>query len=397
MAFYRFPSPIELSYIAEDTPTFSPFVNQYCVEGVGDLSVADLQAAMNKVAASIPELRLVMRGFLKWRYWDDAGPLPRVYSVDAAGWDGKSSDGAPVSGSPMDVRKGPLFEAVFLEGTPRRILFRSHHACTDGMGMLYIMECIFKELRGEPFVLPSSRKTDWDVVLQEGHVEKQVKLNNAKPVFRNLQAPTELGYHWKRIHFKGSGSGITGKVMSVLADMADAASHDHDGRFLIRVPADLRRYLPKGEFTAANCTSALDLEPGEVRGAKKMQALLIQSMRNKQDLGLINERFKWAFWLPLALMRPSEKARLANLARNRFLYSVTVTNMGEVPLERYSCPRFVCNSAFGIPIPLRTPMTVAFFLDKDGVWFSIGMPSAVGTRADLDRVADEIVARLGAI
>lgn len=394
MAFYRYPSPVELSYIAEDTPETSPFVNQFVIEGVGDITVSDLQAAVHRVAEFMPEIRLVMRGVLKWRYWDDGGPLPRVYAVDASHWDGQSSDNAPVLGAPMNVRKGPLCEVVLLEGEPLRILFRTHHACTDGLGTLYLMESVFKVLRGEPVEPPNSRKTDWDVVQQEGHVEKQVKLGNAKPIFRNFSAPTARGYHWKRMRIPGSPSGITGKVMSVLADMAN---NGDDGRFLIRVPSDLRRYLPKDEFTASNCAAAMDIEPEDVRGHKKMQHLLIQNMRNRQDLALLQPSFRWALRLPFFILRPKEKARLRMLARNRFVYSVMLTNLGEISPEKYCTSTFEFTGGFGVPIPLRAPMTVGFCYFNKMLWLSIGMPSAVGTREDLDRVSDEIVQRLSAL
>lgn len=394
MAFYRYPSPVELTYIAEDTPETSPFVNQFVVEGEGDLTVAELQAAVDKVAAVVPDCRLVMKGFLKWRYWDDCGPPPRVYEVDASRWDGHSSDNAPVMGSPIDVRKGPLCEVVLLRGTPLRILFRTHHGCMDGVSTVYLMDCVFKALRGEPIEPPTSRITDWDLVQKEGFVEKQVKLGNAKPVFRNPSASTARGYHWKRVSFEGNPSGITGKLMTVLAEMAN---NGDDGRLIVRIPADLRRYLPKGEVVATNCVAVLDIELDEVLSPKKMQHLVIQSMRNRQDLALFAPTFRWALRVPLFLLKPKEKARLQALQRNRFIYSVMLTNIGEIHPERYSCATFRGTGGFGVPIPLRTPLTVGFYYFGNTIGLSVGMPSAVGTREDLDRVADEIVQRLTAL
>lgn len=395
MAFYRRPSPLELTYIAADTPSYSPYINQFCVEGTGDLDLPTLQATVTKVASFFVEIRMVLKGHLKWRYWDDAGVQPRVYAVNASGWDGQSNIGAPVLGSPMNVRTGPVCEVVLLEGQPKRILFRTHHACTDGSGTLYFMDAVFRLLRGETVEPPNSRKTEWDVVQQIGHQEKQTKLGNAKPVFRNQTLPLDIGCIWKRIHFSGSASGITGKVMSVLADMANTGEGE---RFLMRVPSDLRRYLDDGEFTASNCSSAFDLEPGAERAPKKMQHMLINAMRNKQDIALIHPNARYLQWFPIRMLKTPEKLRKQIYDNNKFPYSVALTNMGEIPMQRFSCPQFICTNAFGVNIPLPlAPLSVSFFFCNTGVWFSIGMPRAAGTQQDLDNVASEIVSRLHAL
>lgn len=392
MAFYRRPSPLELTYIAADTPTYSPYVNQFCAEGEGDLDLATLQSAVLKVAAFFVEIRMTLKGYLKWRYWDDNGSLPRVYSVDASRWDGLSNEGAPVLGSPMDVRKGPVCEVVLLEGSPRRILFRTHHACTDGAGTLYLMNTVFKILRGETPAPPNSRKTEWDVVQKEGHQEKLVRLGNSKPVFRNTLIPFENGCMWKRLNYTGSSSNITGKVLSVLADMASLQPGE---RFVVRIPADLRRYLPEGEFTGSNCSSALDLEIEQESSPKKMQHTIISAMRNKQDLALIHPNARHLSWFPLKMLVTPEKARKQIFESNRFPYSAIVTNMGEIPVVNFSCPGFHCTNAFGVNIPLPlAPLSVSFYYSKAGGWFSIGMPRAVGTQKDLDNIGEEILRRL---
>lgn len=396
MAFYRRPSPLELTYIAADTPTYSPYVNQFCAEGDGDLDLASLEKAVHTVAGFFVEIRMVLKGYLKWRYWDDQGTLPRVYSVDAAQWDGNTNIDAPVVGSPMNVRKGPVCEVVLIKGAPTRILFRTHHACTDGAGTLYLMDSVFKVLRGELPTPPNSRLTEWDVVQQQGNQEKQTKLGNCKPPFRNLDAPLDQGCLWHRIHFTGSPSAITGKVVSVLADLAAPKEGE---RFIVRVPADLRRYLPKGEFTGSNCSSALDIEIGTERSPKRMQHAIIGAMRAKQDIALIHPNARYLSYFPLKMLKTPEKLRRQIYASNRFPYSAIVTNMGEIPMATFSCPpRFQAHSAFGVNIALPlAPLSISFFHCETGVWMCVGMPRAVGTQEDLARLCSEITRRLYAL
>lgn len=396
MAFYRRPSPIELTYIAADTPTYSPYVNQFCAEGDGDLDLASLQKAVAAVAEFFVEIRMVLKGYLKWRYWDDEGTSPRVYSVDASQWNGHTSEGVPVVGSPMNVCKGPVCEVILFEGSPKRILFRTHHACTDGAGTLYLMDSVFKVLRGEKPEPPTSRLTEWDVVQREGHQDKLTRLGNCKPVFRNNSVPPDSGCIWQRFHFAGNVSGITGKVISVLADMAAA---DANERFVVRIPADLRRYLPKGEFTGSNCSSALDLEIGQERSPKKIQHAIIGAMRGKQDIALLHPNARFLRYFPLRMLKTPEKLRKQVYASNRFPYSAIVTNMGEIPMATFSCPpRFQATSAFGVNIALPlAPFSISFSHCESGVWGSIGIPRAVGTQEDLSRLCDEVLRRLHAM
>lgn len=396
MAFYRRPSPIELTYIAADTRTYSPYVNQFCAEGEGDLDLESLQRAVTEVAGFFVEIRMVLKGYLKWRYWDDEGTPPRVYAIDAPEWNGMTSEGVPVVGSPMNVRKGPVCEVILINGSPKRILFRTHHACTDGAGTLYLMDAVFKVLRGERPQPPNSRLTEWDVVQREGHQEKLTRLGASKPVFRNVSAPLDHGCIWQRFHFAGNVSGITGKVISILADMAAA---DANERFVVRIPADLRRYLPKGEFTGSNCSSALDLEIGQEHSPRKIQHAIIGAMRGKQDIALLHPNARFLRYFPLRMLKTPEKLRKQIYADNRFPYSAIVTNMGEIPMATFSCPpRFQASSAFGVNIALPlAPFSISFFHCETGVWGSIGIPRAVGTQEDLARLCEEVLRRLHAM
>lgn len=392
MAFYRRPSPLELTYLAADTPTYSPYVNQFFAEGVGDLDLQSLAKAVETVAAVMIEIRMKLKGHWRWRYWDSAGPLPHVYSVNAANWDGLSNEGAPIIGAPMNVRSGPVCEIVLLEGNPKRVLFRTHHACTDGAGTLFLMNQVFKVLRGEVPDAPNSCSTEWDVAQQEGPCEKKTPLGSCKPIFRNTQIPPIQGCIWKRVLYKGNASGITGKVMSVLASIASPAE---DERLVFRIPADLRRYLPKGQFTASNCSSALDIEIGEDRTPRRLQQAIVTAMRTKQDIALIHPNARFLHWFPLRYLATPEKYRRKAYQENQFPYSCVITNVGVVPLESLSCAQFKCTGAYGVNIPLPlASLSVSFSLCKEGVWISIGIPRAIGTSTDLDKISADIIMKL---
>jgi NRPS condensation-like uncharacterized protein len=295
----------------------------------------------------------------------------------------------------MNVRTGPVCEVVLIEGDMKRILFRTHHACMDGAGILYFLKSVFAELRGETPPPPNSRLTDWDVVEQVGFQQKQVKIGNARPAIRNPDIPLETGCIWRRMRFTGSHAGLTGKVISIVADMVKPSP---DERFIVRVPADLRRYLPADQFTASNCSSAIDLEIGPDHSPKKIQHALIGALRAKQDIAQAHPNFRYIHYFPIKALRLKEKQRLKFYANNRFPYSAIVTNMGGVSLEHHSCPSFKCVNLFGINIPLPlASLSVSFGHYNDEVSFSVGIPRSIGTPSDLDRICDELLARLQAL
>lgn len=392
MAFYRRPSPLELTYIAADKPDYSPYVNQYFAEGEGDLDLASLKKAVAAAAAVVPETRLALKGHWGFRYWDDAGPLPQVSSIDASQWDGLSGTEAPILGARINVWTGPVCEVVLMEGTPRRILFRTHHACTDGAGTLFFMRQVFRFLRGEPLETPNSRITEWEVAQQEGPVEKTVKSGNCRPVFKNMALSYEGGCIWRRFLFPSKPAGIGGKIMSIVTALAKAQDIE---KVLFRVPSNLRRYLPKEEFTASNCTGILDIDAAEAKTPQKMQQLIIGAMRNKQDLAMIKPATKWFHWLPFSMLRTNDRFNKAVHEKGVYSSTCMTTNMGMVDYREYECEQFKSVGMFGVPIPLElTPLYISFFQSEQGTWIHLGIPRSLGNEEDLRKLQATITERL---
>lgn len=395
MAFYRKPSPLELTYIAQDTPTKSPFVNQYFTEGEGDLSLEELKNAVNKVAEVVPESHLVLKGHWGFRYWDDAGLPPCVRQEKSVDWNAASWLGLERYETPMDPRKGPLVEVILMEGSLRRIMFRTHHAVMDGAGTIFFIQQVFRVLRGESIVKPNKNTTEWDVVLKEGPVAKQVVTGLCRPVYANKEKGFEPGAIWKRYFYPKRPAGIGGKVMAVVASWADEVGVD---KLIFRVPADLRRYLPKDQITVSNCTSMLDINPADVRSPQKLQQLIIAAMRNKQDIAWINPLNKWIPWVPMRMLRSNEKIMRSIHERGTYGFNCMTTNMGQFDFTVYSCPQFRCVGVFGVPIPLElVPLYISFFQTDAGTSFLVCMPCAIADDSDLDKVFDRIRVGLDAI
>jgi hypothetical protein len=114
---------------------FGPYVNQAVVEGKGNIDFELLKAAIEKASEANPGSRLVLKGNLRGCYWLDSGESPKIRKISAE-WDGLGPDNAPFLCDPLPYT-GPTCEAIYLEGTIPRIIFRSNHSVMDGIGTLH--------------------------------------------------------------------------------------------------------------------------------------------------------------------------------------------------------------------------------------------------------------------
>jgi hypothetical protein len=388
MAFYRKPSPLELTYLAQDSTDRSPFVNQYVIEGDGPLTLGELTAAVHHAAAAVPEARLRLRGHWAFRAWHDDGALPAVREVDATDWDGMSGSAAPFLGGPMNVRRGPVCEVVLLRGAPLRILFRTHHACMDGAGTLFFIRQVFTALGGEAPGSPTCKDTEWDVARRFDDVPRQVTLGGCPTPWKATLPAWTPGCHWRRFLYPGRPNAMGGKILAVINALAQ---EQQAPKVVIRMPADLRRYLEDGQFTASNCSAALDIDITGEHSPKKLQQMIISSMRQQQDLASILPAARQLHWFPLRLLRASDAVKQQLHGAGHYNYSATVTNLGKLDTSQFSAPCFTCTGMFGVPIPLElTPLTVAFIQYEEQTAIHVSIPAALGTPEDLQALSQRI-------
>jgi hypothetical protein len=179
-----------------------------------------------------------------------------------------------------------------------------------------------------------------------------------------------------------------GKVLAVINALAQEASAS---RVVIRMPADLRRYLDDGEFTASNCSAALDIDITGEHSPKKLQQMIITSMRQQQDLASIIPAASQLHWFPLRLLRASDGVKARLHSAGTYNYSATVTNLGKLDPAQFSAPSFECIGLFGVPIALElTPITIAFIQYEAHTAIHVSIPAALGTEQDLADLCDRI-------
>ena len=395
MSFYRTPSPLEFSYIGTDVAPVSSFVNQFFACGTGTIDKNKLADALRQALAVNPGIRLRLKGFWGWRYWDDQGFDPLVEEIDAPDWDGMSSEHCPRIGQYIDLRTDPLVQASIIH-TPQNVylLFRTHHAITDGRGTIHFLADAFRIMRGEQPLGSSSRLTEWDIAMREARPPRPVVEGNCLPVTSFSARPEERGCRWRRFVWDGDKNKLTAKIMQAIAQLA--WENNGDGKILIRIPADLRRYMKEEEgFTVANCSGALDFELNQEQTLNQIRSMLVKAMRNKEDLSPFAENQKYARWLPPSMFRPNPKFLQQAHEKQRYRQTAIITNLGDVDMAPFTLDSYKPKELFGIPIPLENrPLYVGTASQGDETGVMVGIPKALATDAELQTFCEKLGQKL---
>ena len=398
MSFYRKPSPLEITYAGPDTEETSPFVNQFFIEGEGELVISDWEKAVQLAAEANPGSRLRLKGFWGWKYWDDKGPVPKVYELETD-WDGASSDGAPVLGSPVSIRKGPTAEIHLMKTAIPRVLFRTHHSITDGKGAVHWMQEVFRALRGEPLEGSTGTYNEWDIVKGKEYPPRSIVEGGCAPVLARSENPSVRGCRWTRLTLAGKHTKILGKLIVAITRIT-RRQHGEDAKVIFRVPSDLRRYMQDNPaFSMANNTGTIDMEIAPELTATDIQKKVVRAMRTKEDLSVFPQNMYLANWLPISLFRFRPELIEKKHAECNYRMTGIISFLGDMDMSDFSYDKFTGKSFYGVPIPLEDrSVTVGFTLNPhNGLDAVVSVPKALATQAELDQLCSDIKAELATL
>ena len=364
-----------------------PGMNQFICEGDGVFDVEKWQSAVNVASAANPGSRIILKGHLNRSRWVDSGLNPPVMEVDGSGWDGMSPEGAPFIEKQVDLRKGPVSEVLLVRGNPMRILFRTHHAVMDGMGLLTWMEDVFRVLRGEEPIGSTATVTDTELA-------RSVQKEYRKAFPRDSIVPTgnpesyKRGVTWKRIIIPGSYKNILGQVV-VLS--AREAWKYQEGPVRFAIPVDIR-FRRKGLRSTANLAIAIYVEVKKDSSPESVTADIHKQVMEKRDC-MIDRFDPLLRFLPMRLLVKRGNAMINR--RNRtgvFGSSGLISNMGRPPMEVYSGGGFNTRLIWGIPPSIENiPFLIGMATRPGEVTLSLAVPHALAGDGRLDAVLDSII------
>jgi NRPS condensation-like uncharacterized protein len=404
----RLLSGLERTWLAADRIN-PPFVNQLVLEGTGQLSEEALKAAVALASVAIPGLRVRLKRALGWSYWDADGPLPSVRSVDGQRWDGCSPKGAPFLEEALSTQ-GPVAEILLVQGSPFRMVVRTHHAVCDGRGAMLFVNGIFQALRGEAITpIGFGPQTDTDLARQIIALPPEKRRRGVQPPIKILPGPPNppadrtaptgkahifsMGTTWARIRIPGRFPQLLPRLIRTLAILTRERS---ETPLRIAIPVDLRPWKPE-VLSTANLTGILHLDLARLpHGSEALDCLEVALEEGKNQAAAVPIFAHKLRNVPLAWMaRAGRNAALQQLRSGAYPVSATLSNLGKQDMAAWSDKGFICRRAFWIP-PGNPgmPLFLAASGDNEGIDLCASMPIGLADENRLDRLLADLRADL---
>lgn len=367
-----------------------PFTNNMILEGHGTIDFQQLKSAVEAASEANPGSRLVLRGVLNNARWVDSGKCPRVREVDGSGWPGFSSEGAPYLLEPhAPVMEGPLGDVILIHGNPLRLSFRTHHAIMDGRGTMLWVEDIFRALRNETIIGSHSTLTDMDIPMP---FRNDSKISNANECVSPTgpSAGKERGIIWIRRQIEGRFRNLVAQVAVLTA--AAARTHSN-GKVIFNVPVDRR--TAEMPLSTANLSIGMNIEvpPGTLPDALADE-IKKQVNNPGRNMGFLLRRL-YPFISTEIIVLALKSAGNRMLASNRYPMSGVISNLGKIPLERFTGGGFQAETSFLIPLNAGfIPLFFTLSGGRDVVEIILGMPQVLANSGRIEALMEHVVSGL---
>jgi hypothetical protein len=345
-----------------------PFLNQLVLEGHGALDARAWGEALERASAAWPGLSVRAAGWLHGAHWA-AGAAPRLRQADGSPWDGQGSAGAPWLAERLDPWSGPVAEVLLLHGPTPRVAVRTQHAAVDGRGTLGFALDLTRALRGEPLAGgPLGPERDLDLRPPR----------SARPSRTSL-VPGLLGTDghawpvtWQRARHAGACAGLLPRTLLALRAWMEASQGLGGERFLASIPVDLR---PAGEPVAcANLSGVAEVEVPAGASSAQLRAALDAALPEAGAILRVGEGLRG---IPVALLAWfSRQGARRRVRSGRSDATVTVSNLGRVPLERLGGAGFTPTR--NLWVPPGSPGNAAFLTmagDSEGAELCLAAPA----------------------
>ncbi|MEV4559183.1 hypothetical protein AB0K51_19650 [Kitasatospora sp. NPDC049285] len=321
-------SPIERGYL-NAAATGTPQLIQMVIEGVGRIGLDELTDAVRQATAVSPGLAVRRRG-AAWRAGDE---LPPVVELPAgAGLD------HPFFHRDLDVVAGPVCEVGLANGPVTRLVVRASHIVTDGRGLRYWIEDLFRALRGEPVV-------GADATVDDAHFRAAAAPVPAAPAPARVpghpailgQGPADGTALWLRRSVRATPSAVTARVGAAISRHLAADS----GRLII--PVDLRRH-DRTVRSTANLTSQLVLDLHHEDRWNRLHSQLLAAMLRKREVAVLDRDFLRSNPFANSLREAQE------LDGSRFPCTAILTDHGRIDTDLYRTERFHPTEYYTLPM-----------------------------------------------
>lgn len=368
-----------------------PRCQGFFIRGENSLAPEQWRRALDQVAAANPAARLRLTGKLWWTRWKSDGPPPRLRIIDDCDWDTRSQRGAEfINATPLCLKRGPNIELVVarLRDGSSLLILRCHHAVTDGIGSMHLLQELFRALRGEPLLGSNASYSDVDLMLSVG--ARHSTSRHIKTTWLTGEpAGDAMGDEWRRISLGAPGKNLLARTAAAMAEFAHQRS---ELPALFAVPVNLRRHVP-GLLSPGNFSNMLfvrlDRGEGTEQFTRRLKEMLAQRMETVYPRILDLFRMLPFSWFDRMLSRTPK-----NYRTKPALETAVISNLGRWDAAEFSCPGFRADHSWVLPLSGSAFSTLMCMGDR--VEMTLNLPRVLSGDGRFDALEAHLRERLSA-
>lgn len=370
------------------------FNAELVVEGEGEISLEQLQAAVAQASAANPGMRVRLRGVMGLSRWVDSGLTPEVREISAAEWEGYSSQGAEFLEERFRPLQGGQVAHVLLvrgdaaQGRPARMVFRALHAAVDGKGLAHWTLDILRAMRGD--ALEGSHNTMTDIAFARSVARSKgivpqpsapgAPMKSILPLSPDNGSP--FRFEWRCTKFDRNISNPMPKILHFLKGQAE-------GDILMTVPVDYRS-LRGAEAGTGNLTGYIHIPINGEDSPKSIMGKLSEGIKNHRDCSIGVLPFWRLHWIPLWLISRFVRKNLDQIlySENSSMPNGGISALGMTPEEDISFPGFRGMGAYGLATVGRLYVSVTNF--PKATYIMLAAPARFNGDKQLDKLAERL-------
>lgn len=338
----------------------------FVIEGRVTTEPIDWPAALDRVVAVNPGMRLRIVGQRQNARWVSDGPPPNFRKVEQCAWDGRSDHGADfIYETTLSLENGPTSELIVAGQGQVKIIFRALHAVMDGIGIMHVFQELFRALRGEPLVGTNAAFSDSALMRSVPAVPYKLKGFSA-PTLTGHAHGNQRGGTWQRMTLAGPQMNLLPRIALAVAEFSRLHG---EGLVRVAIPVNLRRHVPNLHSTS-NFASMLyiDVKPADdiVSIKNRMNSMLKKNIETNHPKILEVIRYFPLGWLDRFVSRSAK-----NPASPAVFETAMLSVLGAFKPEVLSAPGFAAENLYGIPLLENTFVLVFGF--KGRYEISVGM------------------------